>query len=469
MTVVTRFAPSPTGFLHIGGARTALFNWLYARHGGGVFRLRVEDTDRQRSSDEATRAIFEGLRWLGLDWDDEPVFQHSRAARHAEVARALLESGKAYRCYCSPDELKTMRERARAEKRPVRYDGTWRDRPAGDAPAGVVPAIRFRAPAEGATTIRDRVQGDVRIANGELDDMILLRSDGTPTYMLAVVVDDHDMEVSHVIRGDDHLTNAARQLQVFEAMGWPVPVFAHIPLIHGADGARMSKRHGAIGVENYRDMGFLPEAVRNYLLRLSWGHGDAEIISTEQAVRWFDLSGVGRSPARFDLGKLTALNLHYLREADDRRLAELSAAHLSGRIGRDACETDIALLERAMPSMKVRAKTVRELADNATFLFMSRPLDHDEKALRILTPGNVAALDELGRTLAGLEVWNRSKLEDCVREFAAARNTALGKVAQPLRAALTGSTVSPPIFDVLEVFGREESLARLGEAVSRFG
>lgn len=468
MTVVTRFAPSPTGFLHLGGARTALFNWLYARHTGGKYLLRVEDTDRKRSTDDAIEAIFDSLRWLGLDWDDEPVFQHSRADRHAEVARELLANGRAYPCYCSPEELTAMREAARAEGRPVRYDGTWRDRDPSEAPEGVAPVIRLKAPQEGETVIPDHVQGDVTIANAQLDDMILLRSDGSPTYMLAVVVDDHDMGVTHVIRGDDHLTNAARQTQLFQAMDWSVPEFAHIPLIHGPDGAKLSKRHGAVGAEAYRDMGFLPEAMQNYLLRLGWGHGDDEIISREQAIAWFDLDGIGKSPARFDLDKLSSLNLHYLKQADDARLARLVAEHLTTILKREITDTDLALLEAAMPSMKERAKNLVELAENAAFYFRSRPLTFDAKASKLMSPDTLMLLGELGSGLAELPEWDAADIEAHVRAFAESHELGLGKVAQPLRAAVTGGTVSPPIFDVLAVFGREESLVRIREAVAAF-
>lgn len=468
MTVVTRFAPSPTGFLHLGGARTALFNWLYARHTGGKYLLRVEDTDRKRSTHDAIEAIFDSLRWLGLDWDDEPLFQHSRADRHAEVARELLANGRAYHCYCSPEELTAMREAARSEGRPVRYDGTWRDRDPSEAPEGIAPVIRLKAPREGETTIPDHVQGDVTIANAQLDDMILLRSDGSPTYMLAVVVDDHDMSVTHVIRGDDHLTNAARQAQLFLAMDWVVPEFAHIPLIHGPDGAKLSKRHGAVGAEAYRDMGFLPEAMQNYLLRLGWGHGDDEIISQEQAIAWFDLDGIGKSPARFGLDKLTSLNLHYLKQADDARLASLVAEHLKEILERDLEATDLALLELAMPSMKERAKTLIELAENAAFYFRPRPLSFDPKATKLMSPDTVALLGELETGLADLAPWDAAGLEVFVRQFAESHELGLGKVAQPLRAAVTGGTVSPPIFDVLAVFGRDESLERIRETIAVF-
>ena len=466
MTVVTRFAPSPTGFLHIGGARTALFNWLYARHTGGKFLLRIEDTDRERSTQEAIGAIMESLAWLELDADEEPLFQSTRAARHAEVAHQMLAAGKAYRCYCSPEELQAMRDAARAEGRPVRYDGTWRDRDPSEAPAGVDPVIRLRAPQNGATVIADRVQGEITVANAQLDDLILLRSDGTPTYMLAVVVDDHDMGVTHVIRGDDHMTNAFRQTQIFEAMGWDVPVFAHVPLIHGPDGAKLSKRHGAVGAEAYRDMGFLPEAMRNYLLRLGWGHGDDEIIPTEQAIAWFDLDGIGRSPSRFDMAKLTALNLHYMKAADDTRLARLTAPLLACRLGRALAPAELDVLTAAVPSMKERAKTLAELAEQAEFYFHPRPVSPDEKAAKILTAEARAAIAEIAGELSAVADWNAAALEAGVRGYAERAGLGLGKVAQPLRAALTGRTVSPPVFDVMAVFGREESLARLAEAAS---
>ncbi len=468
MTVVTRFAPSPTGFLHLGGARTALFNWLYARHTGGKYLLRVEDTDRKRSTDEAIKAIFDSLRWLGLDWDDEPLFQHFRAARHEEIARMLLDKGRAYSCYCTPDELTAMRKTARAEGRPVRYDGTWRDRDPAEAPAGIEPVIRLKAPQEGETVIPDHVQGNVTITNAQLDDMILLRSDGSPTYMLAVVVDDHDMGVTHIIRGDDHLTNAARQAQLFQAMDWPVPEFAHIPLIHGPDGAKLSKRHGAVGAESYREMGFLPEALQNYLLRLGWSHGDDEIISQEQAIAWFDLAGIGKSPARFDMDKLTSLNLHYLKQADDRRLARLVAEQLQPILGHDLDDGDIRILEIAVPSMKERAKTLVELAQNAAFYFKAKPLEFDAKADKLMVPETLGLLADLKVGLSNLGPWNAESLEVYVREFAETRELGLGTVAQPLRAAVTGGTVSPPIFDVLAVFGRQESLGRIEEAIIAF-
>lgn len=459
MSVVTRFAPSPTGFLHIGGARTALFNWLYARHCGGRFLLRIEDTDRARSTAAATEAILDGLRWLGLDWDGEPVFQHARARRHAEAVAGLLASGRAYRCYCTPAELAAMREKARAEGRPQRYDGRWRERDPGDAPPGIAPAIRLKAPQTGETVIHDLVQGEVKIANAQLDDMVLLRSNGTPTYMLAVVVDDHDMAITHVVRGNDHLTNAARQLQLFRALGWPAPHFAHVPLIHGADGARLSKRHGAIGSDAYRDMGFLPEAMRNYLLRLGWSHGDAEIVSDAEARSWFDLAGIGRSPARFDLAKLEALNLHYLKQADDGRLAGLVAGRLAAPGLKSA-------LEKLMPAMKARARTVAELAELAAFLVRPRPPAAKAQAM---LDGAAGQLRDLLACLKGIADWTPAALEQAVRGLAQAHGLKLGQVAQPLRVALTGALVSPPIFDVLAALGRDESLARLEKAIGAPG
>jgi glutamyl-tRNA synthetase len=463
--VVTRFAPSPTGFLHIGGARTALFNLLFARHHDGKFLLRIEDTDKARSTQAAIDAILDGIRWLGLDHDGDVVFQSERAARHVEVAQALLDSGHAYRCYATPDELAELRERQRAEKQPLRYDGRWRDRACGPEHEGQPFAVRLKSPREGETVIEDLVQGRVVVRNEELDDMILLRSDGTPTYMLAVVVDDHDMGVTHVIRGDDHLNNAFRQLGIIRAMGWPEPAYAHIPLIHGADGAKLSKRHGALGVDAYRDeMGMLPEAVSNYLLRLGWGHGDDEIISRDQAIEWFDIGGVGRSPSRFDLKKLENLNGHYLREADDARLAALVAPRVEKLIGH---APDLALLTRAMPELKPRAKTLDEIADGATFLFVARPLTLDEKAAALLTDDAQTLLGEAHAALSAVSDWTAEGVEEAVRRVAESAGLGLGKVAQPLRAALTGRTTSPGIFDVLVLLGRDESLGRLADQAGR--
>ena len=464
--VVTRFAPSPTGFLHIGGARTALFNWLYARAKGGKFLLRIEDTDRKRSTPEAVAAILDGLDWLGLRWDEDPLYQHTRAERHRAVVAALLEKGRAYRCYATPEELAAMRERARAEGRPPGYDGTWRDRHPSEAPEGVKPAIRFKAPREGETVIEDAVQGRVVFQNANLDDLVLLRSDGTPTYMLSVVVDDHDMGITHVIRGDDHLTNAARQSQIYDALGWQRPVFAHVPLIHGPDGAKLSKRHGALGVEAYRAMGYLPEALCNYLARLGWSHGDDEIFSMEQAIEWFDLSGIGRAPARFDFAKLANLNGHYIRGASD----EVLIAHIRRGLGEFESKAELPKnlskeewdkLRRAMPGLKERAKTLVELLENARYLFAKRPLRLEAKAQKLLNEEARALLRALLKELETLEEWNAASLERCIKAFAEEKGLKLGKVAQPLRAALTGRTISPGIFDVLEVLGREESLARI--------
>ena len=462
--VVTRFAPSPTGFLHIGGARTALFNWLFARHHGGEFLLRIEDTDRARSTEPAIEAILDGMRWLGLDWDGEEVYQFARMARHAEVANAMLASGHAYRCYATAEELTALREAQRAAKQPMRYDGRWRDRDPSEAPEGAPFVVRMKAPREGETVIEDRVQGRVVVQNAELDDMVLLRSDGTPTYMLAVVVDDHDMGVTHVIRGDDHLNNAFRQLGIIHAMGWPEPIYAHIPLIHGSDGAKLSKRHGALGVDVYRDeLGLLPEAVSNYLLRLGWGHGDDEIISRAQAVDWFELDAVGKSPSRFDLKKLENINGHYIREADDARLAADVKPRVEARLGAEIGEAGEALLTRAMAALKPRAKNLNELADGALFLFEKRPLNLDEKAATLLGGDAATLLTQAAGALGDVTDWSVPALEDAVRQVAEKAELGLGKIAQPLRAALTGRSTSPGIFDVLMLLGRDESLARIAD------
>ena len=458
--VVTRFAPSPTGYLHLGGGRTALFNWLYARANGGKFLLRIEDTDRKRSTQEAIDAILDGMDWLGLAPDEPPVYQAARAERHAEVTHAMVANGHAYRCYMTQDELTAMRAEAEAAKKPLRIRSPWRDRAPNAAPDGAPYVVRLKAPTEGATTIVDRVQGAVTVQNAELDDLVLLRSDGTPTYMLAVVVDDHDMGVTHVIRGDDHLNNAFRQLPIIRAMGWPEPVYAHIPLIHGSDGAKLSKRHGAVGIDAYRDaLGILPEAMDNYLLRLGWGHGDDEIISRDQAIAWFDLSGVGKSPSRFDLKKLENLNGHYIREADDSRLATLVAA----RIGRP---DTVDLLARAMPSMKPRAANLNALADGAAFLFATRPLTIDADAAPLLEGDAPATLGALHAALDAVHHWDTEALEDAVRRVAEERGLKLGQAAQPLRVALTGRRTSPGIFDVLALLGRDESLARIADRMA---
>jgi len=461
--VVTRFAPSPTGFLHIGGARTALFNWLFAQHHGGVFRLRIEDTDRKRSTPEAIAAILDGLTWLGLRWDDEVVYQYARAARHAQAARRLLAEGRAYPCYCSPEELEEMRKRARAEGRTKLYDGRWRDRDPSEAPAGVAPVIRFKAPQEGETAIDDLVQGRVTVANAQLDDMVLLRADGSPTYMLSVVIDDYDMAITHVIRGDDHLTNAFRQTQLFRALGWEPPAFAHIPLIHGPDGAKLSKRHGALGVEAYREMGYLPEAMRNYLLRLGWAHGNEETISTDQAIAWFDLDGVGRSPARFDFAKLDNLNGHYIRERDDASLAAEVAPRLEALLGRPLDAAARRRLEAGMPGLKPRAKTLVDLAENARFYVAPRPLEVTPEAEKLLSDEARQRLARLAPRLRALPDWDEAVLEAAVRGFAEDEGGKLGQVAQPLRAALSGSKTSPGIFEIMVVLGREETLERIAD------
>lgn len=468
--VVTRFAPSPTGYLHIGGARTALFNWLYAKHSGGKMLLRIEDTDRERSTDAATAAILDGLTWLGLDWDGDAISQFERAPRHREVAEELVTLGKAYYCYATPEELAEMREKAREEGRPPRYDGRWRDRDPSEAPAGVKPVIRIKAPQEGETLVQDAVQGDVRFPNKDLDDFIILRSDGTPTYMHAVVVDDHDMGVTHIIRGDDHLTNAARQTVIYDAMGWDVPQMSHIPLIHGADGAKLSKRHGALGVDAYRAMGYLPAALRNYLVRLGWSHGDDEIMSTEQMIEWFDVKDINKGAARFDFQKLEAINGVYMRASDDKALYDALIAVLpeieGGKEIADALDDKrSAQLLAAMPGLKDRAKTLVELADGSKFIFAARPLDLDEKVASLLNDEGRAVLKSVLPDLEASGEWTVESLDAVVRTHAEKTGLKLGKIAQPLRAALTGRATSPGVFDVLFVLGREESLGRIRDQI----
>ncbi len=466
--VVTRFAPSPTGFLHIGGGRTALFNWLYARRHGGRMLLRIEDTDRERSTQAAIEAIIDGLKWLGLDWDGDVVYQFSRAERHREVAEGLLAAGKAYHCYASQQELEEMREAARREGRPLRYDGRWRDRDPSDAPAGVKPVIRLKAPLDGETMVEDQVQGRVTWQNKDLDDLVLLRSDGTPTYMLAVVVDDHDMGVTHVIRGDDHLTNAARQTQIFQACGWDVPSMSHIPLIHGPDGAKLSKRHGALGVDAYRALGYLPAALRNYLVRLGWSHGDQEIFSTQEMIELFNLESIGRSPARFDFAKLENLNGIYMRQSSDDELVAAieailpevgSARGLPAKLGGDLRQR----LLTAMPGLKERARTLIDLLDSAYYLYASRPLSIDEKAGVLLTSEARERLRQAHSALAALHDWDATSTEGAIRDAANGLGLKLGQLAQPLRAAVTGRATSPGLFDVMAVLGREETLARIAD------
>ncbi len=470
--VITRFAPSPTGFLHIGGGRTALFNWLYARHFGGKMLLRIEDTDRQRSTPEAIDAILDGLKWLGLDWDDETVYQFARAERHREVVAKMLENGTAYRCYASPQDLEEMRETATKEGRPPRYDGRWRDRNPSEAPADIAPAIRLKAPQTGETSVEDQVQGRVVFPNKDLDDLVLLRSDGNPTYMLAVVVDDHDMGVTHIIRGVDHLTNAARQTQIYQAMDWDVPQMAHIPLIHGADGAKLSKRHGALGVDAYRAMGYLPAAVRNYLVRLGWSHGDDEIFSAQEMIDLFGLDHVGKSAARFDFAKLENLNGLYMRSTPDEELLQEfekalpflpeGAAFLAKYTPHLRTQ-----LAQALLGLKERAKNLNELLESAQFLIAQTPLALDEKAAKILDTGGREALALVLPVLAACEPFEAIHIEQSVKTYAEQAAIKLGQIAQPLRAALTGRSTSPGIFDVLAVLGREESLRRIKDQLTK--
>lgn len=467
MSVVTRFAPSPTGYLHIGGARTALFCWLFSKHHGGKFLLRVEDTDRARSTPESIETILDGMTWLGLDWDNKDYegrnyySQYAQRQRHAEVARQMVANGTAYYCYASPVELEAMRAEQKAKGLPQRYDGRWRDRPASDAPKDVAPVIRLKAPQSGETTINDAVIGTVTVQNTQLDDMVLLRADGTPTYMHAVVVDDHDMAVTHVIRGDDHFTNTFRQAQIYMAMGWEIPTFAHLPMILGPDGAKLSKRHGAPAVSDYRDRGYLPEAVRNYLLRLCWSHGDDEIISTEQAIEWFSLDGIGKSPARFDFAKLGSVNAHYIKQADDARLAKLAEPHIVRTLGQPLSLAQMDLLTRAMPDLKPRAQTIVEIAEMAVFYFHNGPLPMDEKAKKFLTPEAKQYFSDLAARLESLSDFTSENVEALFRTYAEEKSLKLGAVAQPLRAALTGSTISPPIFGVAALLGKDECLRRM--------
>ena len=465
MTVRTRFAPSPTGQLHIGGARTALFNFLFSRHLGGEYLLRIEDTDRERSTAANTQVILDALGWLDLSPDQPPVFQSTRQARHAEVAQQMLASGHAYLCFCTPDELREMRERAMAEGRPPRYDGRWRDRDPAEAPPGVKPVIRLRAPQDGETVVDDLVQGSVRVANGELDDMIILRSDGTPTYLHAVVVDDHDMAITHVIRGDDHMTNTFRQIQIYQGMGWDLPRFAHLPMIHGPDGSKLSKRHGAVSVLEYREQGFLPEALCNYLLRLGWGYGDAEVLDREEAIRLFGLDGVGKAAARMDFSKLQHINGVWLRRADDDRLTREVIQRLALTHGLHADATGTARIRALMPGLKERAKTLADLTESAAFLLRPTPLPFEPKALALLTPESKATLLQVAPILDATD-FTPPALDAALRGFAEQAGRKLGQVAQPLRAALTGSTMSPGIDETLAALGREEALARIALAAA---
>ncbi|WP_273756123.1 MULTISPECIES: glutamate--tRNA ligase [unclassified Bartonella] len=468
MSVITRFAPSPTGFLHIGGARTALFNWLYAKHTGGKMLLRIEDTDRERSTEAAVKAIIDGLHWMGLSYDGAPISQFERAQRHRQVAEQLVKDGKAYYCYASPEELAEMRENARAEGRPPRYDGRWRDRDISKTPKDIKPVIRIKAPQDGETIVHDRVQGDVRFPNKDLDDFIILRSDGSPTYMHAVVVDDHDMGVTHIIRGDDHLTNAARQTIIFKAMGWDIPVMAHIPLIHGENGAKLSKRHGALGVDAYRTMGYLPAALRNYLVRLGWSHGDDELMSMEDMISWFDIDDINKGAARFDLKKLDAINGHYIRMSNDQDLFESALSILPEiegglQISERLDEQRRVQFLKAIPHLKERSKTLCELIDNASFIFTQRPLQLDEKAQTLLDKNGQAILNDVYLALKEVHSWDTKTLDEKLRSYACTQDLKFGSIAQPLRAALTGRPTSPGVFDVLMLLGRDESLNRIND------
>ncbi len=456
---LTRFAPSPTGFLHIGGARTALFNWAFARHHGGSFLLRIEDTDRARSTQEAIGAILDGMSWLGLDVDAPPVYQHANAARHIVIAEQLLADGHAYKCFSTPEEVEAMREKARAEGKPPRYDGTWRNRNASEAPADAPFVVRFKAPQSGETVINDLVQGRIATANDQFDDLVLLRSDGTPTYMLSVVVDDHDMAVTHIIRGDDHMTNAARQAQIYTALGWDVPQFAHIPLIHGPDGAKLSKRHGALGLEAYRDLGFLPDAMRNYLARLGWSHGDDEVFSTAQLIEWFGLEAIGKSPARFDIEKLDNVNAQHIKMADDTALVAEAIALNPSLAGFEA------QLTAAMPLLKNRATRLPDIAADATFLAAQRPIVVDEKLQKHLNKEALLHLQNVAQKLEKLENWTHNEIESLIKAYMDENGIKMGKLAPVFRASLVGNSQSPGIFDVLALLGKNETLARLTDKI----
>jgi glutamyl-tRNA synthetase len=462
--VITRFAPSPTGFLHIGNVRTALFNWLYARHCGGTFLLRIEDTDRARSTEPAIQAIYDGLSWLGIDWDGDAISQFARADRHREVVDTLLAQGNAYRCYATPEELEEMRETARKEGRSPKYDGRWRDRDASEAPKGVPPVIRLKAPTEGTTTVQDQVQGVVTFANKDLDDMVLLRSDGTPTYMLSVVVDDHDMGVTHIIRGDDHLNNAGRQLQLYNAMDWVAPIMAHAPLIHGSDGKKLSKRHGDLGAEDYRQMGILPEALVNYLLRLGWSHADDEIISLEQAVEWFELSGLNKGASQLDLVKLESINAHYIKQKSDEDLTDW----LIQNFDRELTDKELGRIKSLMPALKDRSKVLPDLINGIGFLLASRPIQIEEKAAKPLEKeGARDLLADLYSLLTAMDSWTHDEFDAVIRAFADEKGVGFGKVAQPLRASLTGTTNAPGIYDVLVALGKEEVLLRIKDQMTQ--
>ncbi len=459
--VITRFAPSPTGFLHIGGARTALFNWLYAKHCGGKFLLRIEDTDKERSTTEATNAIISGMKWLGLEWDEEIYSQASHFERHKEVAKSLLSLGKAYKCYCSQEELVEMREKALKNGSTRLYDGTWRDKASEDAPINIKPVIRLKMPLAGSTTINDLIQGKVEVANNTLDDMILLRSDGSPTYMLAAAVDDNDMNISHVLRGDDHLTNTFRQIQIYRAMNWKIPEYAHMPLLHGSDGAKLSKRHGALGIDTYEKMGFLPEAMNNYLLRLGWSHGNDEIITQKQAIEWFEIDKVGKSASRFDQEKLTNINGHYINECDEERLINLIVPKISKLLSDNISPESTQRLKLGLNNLKNRSKTLLELADNAQVYCINKDIKLEGKALNNFDQGRRELLVQVYDSLEKLAKWDHEPLENTIKEIALKNNIGLGKVAKPLRTALSGNFNSPGIFEIMTVLGKLETLKRI--------
>ena len=461
MKVITRFAPSPTGYLHIGGVRTALFNWLFAKANNGLFKLRIEDTDTKRSTKDAKDAILKGLKWLDINWDEDEVYQSKRINRHKEIGNELLKSGYAYKCYCSQEELAEMREKARKEKRAPRYNGMWRDKDEKDAPKGIEPVIRIKCSQSGSTNIKDIVQGDISIKNNELDDFIILRSDGTPTYMLSVVVDDYDMGVTHVIRGDDHFTNTFRQKQIYSALKWNLPIYAHIPLIHGMDGGKLSKRHGALGVESYDDMGYLQEAMLNYLLRLGWSHGDKEIISREEAIKLFNLEAIGKSSAKFDLERLSSLNAHYIENKNNKELTILIKKFYKNKKDIEITEHDLVLIQNGMNGLKSRARTINELSEMCSFYIEKAPISLDKKSKKVLNKENISLLKLYYEQLSKLDIWKRTEIEEDIKAYCKNNDINLGKLAQPLRAAVTGKSVSPGLYELIEVLGKNETLARI--------
>ena len=467
MKIVTRFAPSPTGFLHIGGVRTALFNWLFTKHEGGKFLLRIEDTDKKRSSKNAVDAIINGLDWLGLVPDEKPFFQSKRLNRHKKIANQLLQEEKAYLCYTSQEELRIMREKTRREGKTRLYDGRWRNRDSKDAPKDILPVIRFKAPLQGSTTINDLVQGKITLNNQDLDDMILLRADGTPTYMLSAVVDDHDMGVTHILRGDDHLTNAFRQNHLFQAIKWKVPEFGHIPLIHGPDGSKLSKRHGALGINHYKDLGYLPEGILNYLMRLGWSHGNEEIISLANAIKWFKISAIGKSSSQIDFDKLNSTNAHYVRETNNQTLLELLKPKIKKKLNISLTSELCERLIKGMTGLKSRAKTLNELTEMSLFYVISRPIEIDVHAKNLLNNNSIELLKNLYKELKNMVIWSEENIETLVREFSKSHKIKLKDIAQPMRIALSGSNVSPGLFQILTILGQKETLGRLNDLISK--